>query len=367
MTARVFISEDKRIVRSETYNMVFSALKNEGGQIIEDGTMFRWGETMQSDPLFSPYGPEIADIEISSGRCSGVGMGGCLYCYKNNSPNKPLQNMSFETYKVVLDKLRASPCLSQVALGLTGVRDNPDLIRIMRYTRDNGIFPNFTLTGADLDGEMAADLADLCGGLAVSCSPQNPDLCFDTVQLFTSLGVKQTNIHVVVSQETIEFVKWVLAAQKTDPRLQNMNAIVGLMIKPKGRAAINPFNPPSEADYSALIRYALGENIRIGFDSCSANRFVRTVNKSSYTEEVKKYLIQLCDPCESLCFSIYVNVEGRVFPCSFGEPSDGWSEGIDLLKAENFLMDVWFSPRAMSWREKLLGLGRDCPLFPSIR
>jgi len=366
LKAEVFIDPANRAIRSSVYNMLFKGLRKEGGQWIEDGTLIRWGAKPEDDPPFCPFGPEIADIEVSAGKCSGVGVGGCSYCYKSNSPDKLAQNMSLATYKNVLDKLAKSPALGQVALGLTGVKDNPDLINIMRYTRDKGIFPNFTLTGADLDLEMAQDMGDLCGALAVSCSPTNPNLCFDTVELFTSLGVQQTNIHVVVSEETMEFVNFVLESQKRDPRLKRMNAVVCLMVKPKGRAK-GRFHPPTEESYQKMIHKCLTEGLRIGFDSCSANRFARAVNTGEFSEKRKERLIQDSDPCESLCFSIYVNVKGRVFPCSFGEPCEGWGEGLDLLAADDFIKDIWYHPLAHEWRVKLLELGRDCPLFPEIR
>ena len=47
---------------SEDYNFIFK--KN-------DGFFMRWGKTKEDDPQFSPYGPEILDLEISSGKCNG--------------------------------------------------------------------------------------------------------------------------------------------------------------------------------------------------------------------------------------------------------------------------------------------------------
>ncbi len=267
--------------------------------------------------------------------------------------------------KIVKVQREYSPTpLGQVALGLTGVKANPDLIKIMRYTRSKGIFPNFTLTGADLDYDMAVDLADLCGALAVSCSPTNIDLCFDTVKLFTDLGVQQTNIHVVVSQETVPLVWQLLSARMVDHRLKNMGAIVGLMVKPKGRAK-GRYTPPTADQYRDIVREALHAKIPIGLDSCSANRFVRSLDEIPMEPEHKKALIQCSDPCESMCFSIYVDVEARVWPCSFCENEEQYKP-IDLLAADDFVKDVWHSPLANNFRKKLLSQNRDCPAFPEI-
>ncbi len=359
-----------RTFSSKNYNTLFVRWKFRGGQLVPSGELLRWGKETKDDPDYSPYGPEIADIEISSGGCPGIinkegKKIGCAFCYKGNKPGAPVENMSLDTYKKVFDKLNESGTLTQVALGLTGVEDNPDLLDIMRYTMDHGCFPNFTLTGADLDYDRATDLAGICGALAVSCSETNPDLCFDTVKLFTDLGVEQTNIHVVVSEQTIPFVHKVLDARINDSRLKNMGAIVCLMAKPKGRA-VGKFNPPTPDQYQTLVHRILKEEIPAGFDSCSALRFMDAVKQADFLDETVKEKIYInSDPCESLCFSIYVNVKGEVFSCSFCEGEEG-QESIDLLGAEDFIKDVWMSQTAIQFRRNLLSRKRSCPAFPTI-
>ena len=44
----------------------------------DDGTFIRWGKTLTDDPEFSPYGPEILDIEVST-----ICTRGCKFCYKS--------------------------------------------------------------------------------------------------------------------------------------------------------------------------------------------------------------------------------------------------------------------------------------------
>jgi hypothetical protein len=63
------IGENKKVkfLKSDTYNYIFNK---------ENGQFFRWGKTRDDDPLFSPFGPEILDLEISKGRC----LGGCKFC-----------------------------------------------------------------------------------------------------------------------------------------------------------------------------------------------------------------------------------------------------------------------------------------------
>lgn len=59
------------------------------------------------------------------------------------------------------------------------------------------------------------------------------------------------------------------------------------------------------------------------------------------------------EPCESTKFSIFVNVNGEVFPCSFVEKEPGWETGIDLKsdKYVNFTTQVWNHPRIIEWRK----------------
>lgn len=53
--------------RSSDYQFNFSKL---------DGEFWRWGKTLRDDPDFSPFGPEIADIEISIDGCPN----NCPWC-----------------------------------------------------------------------------------------------------------------------------------------------------------------------------------------------------------------------------------------------------------------------------------------------
>jgi len=60
-------SGDWTLLRSLFYNYDFNR---------RIGTLVRWGRTKDEDPVMSPVGPEIADIEIVTGNCSG----GCPWC-----------------------------------------------------------------------------------------------------------------------------------------------------------------------------------------------------------------------------------------------------------------------------------------------
>ena len=87
--------------RSPGYNFAFDT---------RNGKFLRWGESPEDDPQFSPFGPEIADIEIST-ICSQ----GCKWCYKSNT--RTGKNMSLETFKQVFEVL-PKETLTQIAFGV---------------------------------------------------------------------------------------------------------------------------------------------------------------------------------------------------------------------------------------------------------
>jgi hypothetical protein len=69
------------------------------------------------------------------------------------------------------------------------------------------------------------------------------------------------------------------------------------------------------------------------------------------------------DPCESSCFSTYINCEGIFFPCSFLEGEGEWKEGLNVLTCESFNKDIWMHPKTIAWRNKLLSVNRRCPYY----
>jgi len=107
--------EKFKILRSENYNYMFNK---------ENGFFARWGKTKEEDPDFSPYGPEIADIEVTT-KCYGVtGCDGktsvCKFCYKSNSPAG--ENMSLDTFKKIFHRI----CGAKIIIEL----ENNEIIKL---------------------------------------------------------------------------------------------------------------------------------------------------------------------------------------------------------------------------------------------
>lgn len=341
-----------KITVGPDYNYYFSKIT---------GEFRRWGKTLEDNPDYSPVGPEILDIETSINGCPN----NCSFCYKGNT-NQPATNMSLEQFKNILSKFPKT--LTQIAFGITGIQTNPDFIGMLEHCRHVGIIPNFTLSGIDLTDEIAEKCSKLIGALAVSAYQKDKNVCYNTVKKFTDLGVRQTNIHLMVSEETIDFVYEVLKDRLTDERLKGMNAIVFLGVKPKGRAS-QGYHSLSVDKYKDLIEYCFTNNISVGFDSCSAPKFEKAVRSMKVDAELEKRLIECSESCESSLFSSYINVSGMYWHCSFAENEKG--EGfVDVNGTNDFLLDVWHSDEVKRFRERSVGNMIDgcrmCHVFPEI-
>lgn len=351
VNAHVFESERFKVFRSPDYNYTFNKA---------NGQFARWGRSLDDDPQVAPA-PEILDLEISVDGCPNA----CNFCYKNNKA-RPATNMTLETFKSIVDKFPKS--LTQIAFGITGVQTNPDFIPMMEYCRKVGVIPNFTLSGIDLTDDIAAKVAGLVGALAVSAYQSDKNVCYETVKTFTDLGLNQTNIHLLVSDQTMDFVYEVLEDRLNDPRLADMNAIVFLGVKPKGRAA-HGFSPVDTAKYARLIKYCLSNDIPFGFDSCSAPKFEAAINLMLIDPAQKRAMLESSESCESSIFSSYINVAGEYWHCSFSEDKDG-IEPVNILEVDDFIQDVWNAPALVAFRSKLLAGQingtRHCPVFPEI-
>jgi MoaA/NifB/PqqE/SkfB family radical SAM enzyme len=340
----IFENDSIKTVRSKKYSYIFNKI---------DGTFLRWGETEDDNPEWARHGPEIIDIEITD-ICSN----NCKFCYKSNTSDGT--NMSFETYKKVIDVMPKTVC--QVALGVDSkAESNPDIWKIMEYTRDKGIVPNITV--ADISDDTADKLMKYCGAVAVS-RYENRDKCYDSVKKLTDRGMKQVNIHFMISQETFDAAVETIYDIQTDPRLKGLNAILFLSLKQKGRGS--SFTPLDDANFKYLVDTLIEKNINFGFDSCSAYKFLKSIiqNKDFIHYET------CTEPCESTLFSMYINVKGEAYPCSFVENINDWEQGIKMDSETSFIKKVWRSQQFKDFRKTLLatkvrnGIGcRECPVF----
>jgi radical SAM protein with 4Fe4S-binding SPASM domain len=313
---------------------------------MDTGLFARWGRTEEDDPSYSPFGPEILDIEVST-ICHGPGAP-CKWCYKSNTSKG--ENMSFETFRQIFDRI-TNRNLTQIAFGIGDIDSNPDLYEMFAYARGNQVIPNVTINGWRMNEYHFNMLSRLTGAVAVSHYDDNH--CFDAVKELTDRGMEQVNIHKLLSNETLESCHQLIDKATIDPRLKKLNAIVFLLLKPKGNRN-DLTSVQSLEEYRNLFLHAQEAGVQFGMDSCSGPNLLKA------TEGRDLFNIESVEPCESTLFSLYINTSGEVFPCSFTEGQPGWEKGITVLDEDSFLGGVWFSDRLTEWRKKLLGSTASC-------
>ena len=354
------VVEDKSMilkhVRTPEYNYTMNRFT---------GNNARWGKTRDDDPPYSYIGPELLDIEIST-ICHGINGVPCKHCYKGNNGHG--YNMTLDVFKQIFNKLPGN--VSQIAFGIGDLDSNPDMLDIFKYCLENPynrVTPNFTTNGWGLTDELAAQLVSICGSIAVSRYSKK-DVCYNAIAKLTSLGFKQANIHMLVSEETLDQCYETIEDIKTDPRLKYLNAIVMLTLKPKGER--NTYTKLSKEKYDKLIEDMMTlskeRHVKVGFDSCAAPNFLKAVKDDSNI----KSLTEQTESCESTLFSLYINVFGWVFPCSFMEGERGWpnlnyTHCISMLdNCEDFIQDIWFHERIKEFRKSLLCQADNCKTCP---
>ena len=191
-------------------------------------------------------------------------------CYKANTMNG--KNMTLDTFKHILDIYPKS--LTQIALGADyDLSTNPWLFDMMDYARSKNIIPN--ITAGFISDEKADELAKRVGAVAVSC--YDIDKCADSVKRMTDRRILQTNIHYMIAEETYWRAFELIDAIKKDARFSKLNALVFLSLKTKGRAE-NGFTPLSQEKFNNLVKYAIDNKVRVGFDSCSSLKAHRALD-----------------------------------------------------------------------------------------
>lgn len=341
-------TQSTKMFKSDDCNFIFDK---------STGTMCTWGKTEDDDPVFAPF-PFILDIEITT-KCNGPNNKLCSFFYKSNNPNG--YNMPFEHFKDIVDKM---PFLTQMALGADAHgTTNPEMFKMMRYARESGIIPNLTI--ADVSEDVAKELADVAGAVAVSVYRHAGfDVGYDSIKRLSDAGLEQVNIHFMISSSTIKDAYKIIDDSKTDERLKGLNAIIFLGLKQKGRGS--KFDYVSTEQYQQLVQYCLDNDVRFGFDSCSAPAFLRAVENHPQYEDFKIHT----EDCESTLFSSYINEKGEFFPCSFTEnwKEGSWDVGISVLDSNDFISDVWNHQKTVDFRNTLINNTdhnkcRNCPAF----
>ncbi len=268
------------------------------------GTTFRWGKTFEKNPLYAPW-PELVDISISN-HCTK----GCDFCYRDSTPN--LSFMTLDDYEYLLNQLNHPDFgnVFQVALGGGEPLEHPDFMKIIDITIKYGIVPNFTTNGEYLTNDLIIRLQKKIGAVGLSIIDINTiDNC-----LIQDLKINKIkcNIHYVLSNKNIKQAIDILNGGYNSS-LKDTNSIIFLTYKPLGRAD-NSRNLRLDRNLLDFIKIVDKNqcSTRIGFDACFVPMLMH------YTKVDIKYI----DPCECAFFSVYVDENLVMSPCSFSNNTD---------------------------------------------
>ena len=193
----------------------------------------------------------------------------------------------------------------QIALGGGEPLEHPNLKEIISLTVSHGIVPNLTTNGICLNEDLVDFFVDRLGAIAISCNDLNK-LDTNRIKLLNSRSIK-TNIHYLLSGPNVLQAIDVLMG-KFNHILDGVNSIIFLTYKPMGRAS-STNRIVFDFDFETFIKI-IDKNIvatRIGFDACFIPILLHSTNTPT----------ELIDSCECGFFSIYIDENLNVKPCSF--------------------------------------------------
>lgn len=221
--------------------------------------------------------------------------------------------MSLEDYNHVLQELthKEYGTIFQIALGGGEPLLHPGFNEIIRTTReDYGIIPNYTTCGKFFNQENLEVTRKYCGAVAISWDPYRDNLTLDELSKLGKLLKEndiRANIHYVISETTLEHATKILKGEY-DTYLEPFNAIIFLTYKPTGRAGKEDTikSPGKLQPFLDLVKNPV-TSLKIGFDAC----FVPILLKKTDIDNA------MVDSCECGFFSVYIDEELNVSPCSF--------------------------------------------------
>jgi radical SAM protein with 4Fe4S-binding SPASM domain len=325
------------ITKVDRKNKFIAQFNTEDGFYVRSGAFDESGEDTNVDPFMTEY-PELIDVGIM-GHCEHTQY--CTVgCYQGGVGNqKP--NMKLEDYKSIIDQSKGK--VFQIALGGHGdPNKHENFEEFLKATREANIVPNYTTSGLNLTEKEVELTKKYCGAVAVSWYRQK--YTTDAIYRFAKAGCT-TNIHFVLSNNTINEAIGILKGTHGDLEVQYINAIIFLMHKPVGCGSmdqvLNP-NDPRVKEFFSLVNNQ--HTFKIGFDSCSVPAIV------NYSNDIN---LDSVDTCEGSRWSCYISSDMILTPCSFDQE---FTYGVSLYDFS--IKEVWNGEKFGAFRSKL---ANSCP------
>ena len=307
---------------------------------------------VENEP-FMAESPHLIDIGIM-GHCRHGRLGLCehagIQCYQNAAVSKA-ENMAFSDYQKIIE---SSPSLMQVALGGAGDPDmHEDFEKILSYTREHDVVPNFTTSGFGMTLEKASICARYCGAVAVSAYSRLDENGRESnrytnraIDFLITSGVT-TSMHFVLGNSTIDEAIFRLRENRFP---EGIHAVIFLLHKNVGLGSLKNVlrtTDPRVSEFFSLVDKN-DYSFNIGFDSCSTPailNFTKTVNPCSI------------DTCEGARYSMYVSSDMIAYPCSFDNQDKKYAYKLDDTHT---ILDAWQSSQFERFRDHLRSACPSC-------
>ena len=177
--------------------------------------------------------------------------------------------------------------------------------RVIDITLANGVVPNFTTNGKYLTNDLIMKLKSKLGAVAIS-TVDIKTIDKEVIENLKKNNIK-CNLHYLLNYHNIQQAIDILDG-KYNQSLRDANSIIFLTYKSLGRAGNSRI---LKLDQNFLDFVSIVESnaclTRIGFDACFVPMLMH------YTNVDLKYI----DPCECAFFSVYIDEQLRMSPCSF--------------------------------------------------
>jgi len=299
------------------------------------------------DPFMRTF-PSLLDIGIIGEPCNSAST--CkVDCYQKRGSAYG-KNIDLDDYKSIIDQVKGH-CFS-VALGGSGnPTQHKDFIEIIKYSRENNVIPNYTVSGYGLTEEHVKATKEYCGAVAVSWERETywRDRA---IQMFLDAGIK-TNIHFVLGKDTIgEAIAQIkYSAGSTDtmvfkPFPEGIHAVLFLSYKNVGlgnKDNLLTADDPRVKKFFDLVD-TVKPKFKFGFDACSVAGLINNTKNINLDSVV---------PCDASRMSAYIDSSMDMMPCSFDNQGKKWAIN---LKNDTFI-ESWYSFEFNSYRTML----NSCP------
>ena len=306
-------------------------------------------------PEWSPVGPDLADIHITD-YCPMH----CDYCYRESDASKST-HMSVSDFRDILFAMRRT--VNQIAIGGGSPQHHPHFIELLETAYNMGVVPSYTSNGLDMTGDILEASKKYCGAVAISM--HNFEAALKTVKRMIAYEIP-TGIHIILSADKIDSWANQLLTGNPPKGVGIFNgdiplySCIFLMHKPIGRASWkqHPTRAQKLNFMQALQNYK--GPIPIGIDSCASSSLISTT-------PMEKLPVDSLGPCDSACFSVFLDEHLKVSPCSFNKK--------DIYSLEDFSFKEIWKNKFQTYREGVLNtcpscesrmICRSCQVIPEI-